>query len=43
MLLDEKDWIIVGEINCELCPDSDMCDRVKYDCPKANFKTSELG
>ena len=20
--------------NCSTCPDADMCDQVKYDCPK---------
>lgn len=38
MLLSEKDWELVGKIDCTKCADACMCDQVKYDCPKIDFK-----
>lgn len=29
-------WELVGKVDCQNCPDRDMCDQVKYDCPKLN-------
>ena len=42
MLLDEKGWGLVEQVNCDMCPDAAMCDQVKYDCPKIDFKTGTI-
>jgi len=38
MLLNDKEWALVESIDCTKCADADMCDQVKYDCPKVDFK-----
>ena len=42
MLLNEKDWELIESIDCSKCPDADMCDQVKYGCPKIDFNRGHV-
>jgi hypothetical protein len=35
--LNSEDWKLVKKIDCDKCGDKNMCDQVKYECPKVEF------
>ena len=41
-MLTERDWELEQKVDCNLCENSDMCDQVKYDCPRIDFKNEAI-